>query len=75
VAACPAVTVTLVGFEVIDGATGAGFTVSVAELLVAEPTELLTATLNDSPDCAVVVAAVVYDAAVAPLIAAPFTFH
>jgi len=67
--------VTLDGFEVIDGATGAGFTVSEAELLVREPTALVTVTLKDSPDCAVVVAAVVYDAAVAPAIAAPFMLH
>jgi len=52
-----------------------GFTVSVAAALVIDPTELLTLTLKLSPDCAVVVAAVVYDAAVAPAIAAPFMLH
>jgi hypothetical protein len=53
----------------------AGFTVSVALLLVAEPAELLTDALNVSPEFAAVVAAVVYDAEVAPLIAVPFMLH
>jgi hypothetical protein len=52
VAAAPAVNVWLAGFEVIEGATGAGFTVSTAALLVAEPAALLTVTLNASPEFA-----------------------
>jgi hypothetical protein len=46
VAVCPAVTVWLAGCVVIEGATGAGFTVRVAALLVALPTELVTTTVN-----------------------------
>jgi hypothetical protein len=44
---------------VIVGATGAGFTVSVAALLVAVPAELLTTTTKVDPLSAVVVAGVV----------------
>jgi hypothetical protein len=44
---------------VIVGATGAGFTVKVAALLVAVPAELLTTTTNVDPLSAVVVAGVV----------------
>ena len=51
------------------------FTVRVASLLVALPAELLTTTLNTAPLSAFVVAAVVYEADIAPLIAAPFLFH
>jgi hypothetical protein len=75
VAAAPAVKVWLAGFEVIDGATGAGFTVSVAAALATDPAALLTVALNASPLFAVVVAAVVYEAALAPEIAAPFIIH
>jgi hypothetical protein len=46
VAAWPAVTVWLVGWVVIEGATVAAFTVSVAGLLVTLPTVLLTSTVN-----------------------------
>jgi hypothetical protein len=53
----------------------AGLTVSAALPLVAEPAELLTATLNVSPELAVVVAAVVKDADVAPPIDEPFILH
>jgi len=59
VAVCPAVTVWLTGCVVIVGATGAGFTVSVAEALVAVPAVLLTTTANADPLSAVVVAGVV----------------
>jgi hypothetical protein len=44
---------------VIDGATGAGFTVSVAALLVAVPAELFTTTTNVEPLSEVVAAGVV----------------
>ena len=59
VAVCPVVIVTLEGCVVIDGATGAGLTVSVAALLVTLPTELLTSTVNCAPLSAVVSAGVV----------------
>jgi hypothetical protein len=59
VAVCPAVTVTFTGCAVIVGATGAGFTVSVAALLVADPAELVTTTRKVDPLSAVVVAGVV----------------
>jgi hypothetical protein len=39
----------LTGWVVIDGGTGAGLTVSVAGLLVAEPAPLVTTTLNVAP--------------------------
>ena len=50
-------------------------TVSVAALLVTLPTLLLTMTLNEAPLSELVVAGVVYDAEVAPPIAAPFFIH
>jgi len=59
VAVCPAVTVWFTGCVVIAGATGAGFTVNVAPLLVAVPALLLTTTTNADPLSAVVVAGVV----------------
>jgi hypothetical protein len=59
VAVCPAVTVWFAGCVEIAGATGAGFTVSVAEALVTVPAELLTTTVNVDPLSAVVVAGVV----------------
>jgi hypothetical protein len=59
VAVCPAVTVWLPGCVVIVGATGAGFTVSVAVELVTVPTVLLTTTANVDPLSEVVVAGVV----------------
>jgi hypothetical protein len=58
-AVCPATTVRFAGWLVIDGATGAAFTVKVAALLVALPTALLTTTVNRAPLSAVVVAGVV----------------
>jgi len=51
--------VLLEGCVVIEGATGAGFTVSTALLLVAVPAELLTITLNCAPLSEVVSAGVV----------------
>ena len=75
VAVWPALTVWLAGCAVIDGATGADVTVSVAALLVTLPAVLLTVTLNDAPLSEFVVAGVVYDAEVAPPIADPFFFH
>jgi hypothetical protein len=48
-AVCPEVTVRLAGSVVIEGATAAGFTVSVAALLVTLPAELLTTTVNCAP--------------------------
>jgi hypothetical protein len=59
VAVCPAVTVWLAGGVVIVGATGAGFTVSVAVALVTVPAVLLTTTANVDPLSDVVVAGVV----------------
>jgi hypothetical protein len=59
VAVWPAFTVWLVGWVVIVGATGAGFTVSVAEALVTDPAVLLTATAKVDPLWEVVVAGVV----------------
>jgi hypothetical protein len=59
VAVCPAVTVWFEGCVVIDGATGAGFTVRVATVLVAVPAELFTTTTNVEPLSEVVAAGVV----------------
>ena len=75
VAVWPAVTVWLAGCVVIDGATGAAVTVSVAALLVTDPELSVTTTLNDAPLSEVAADGVVYDDAVAPLIAVPFFFH
>jgi hypothetical protein len=59
VAVWPAVTVWLAGCVVIDGATGAALTVSIATLLVTLPTKLLSTTVNCAPLSAAVVAGVV----------------
>src|SRR5256886_7397992 len=59
VAVCPTVTVWLAGCVVIDGATAAAFTVSVAALLVTLPAESLTTTTNLAPLSEEVVAGVV----------------
>jgi hypothetical protein len=59
VAVCPAVTVWFAGCVVIAGATGAGFTVSVAALLVTVPAVFVTTTVNADPLSEVVVAGVV----------------
>ena len=59
VAVWPAVMVWLEGCVVIEGATGAGLTVSVAALLVALPAELVTTTVNWEPLSEVVSAGVV----------------
>jgi len=59
VAVWPAVTVMLAGCVVMLGATGAAFTVRVAEELVALFTELVTTTANFSPLSPVVVGGVV----------------
>jgi hypothetical protein len=59
VAVWPAMMVWLKGCVVMDGATGAGFTVSTALLLVTLPAELLTTTVNCAPLSEVVSAAVV----------------
>jgi hypothetical protein len=75
VAVCPAVTVWLAGGEVIDGATAAAFTVNVALLLVALPAELVTTTEKLDPLSVVVVAGVVYELEVAPVIFVPFLLH
>ena len=58
VAVCPAVTVWLAGWVVIEGVAAAAFTVSVAALLVTLPAVLLTTTTNCSPLSAEVVAGV-----------------
>ena len=59
VAVCPAVTVWFAGGVVIEGATGAAFTVRVATLLVTLPAVLLTTTVNCAPLSEFVVAGVV----------------
>jgi hypothetical protein len=59
VAVCPAVTVWLPGCVVTVGATGAGFTVSVAAELVTVPALFVTTTANVDPLSDVVVAGVV----------------
>jgi hypothetical protein len=53
----------------------AAVTVSVAAALVALPAEFVTVTVNCDPLSAVVVAGVVYEVEVAPLIAVPPLFH
>jgi len=55
----PAFTVWLAGCVVIEGATAAALTVSVAALLVTLPVELLTVTVNCVPLSELVVAGVV----------------
>ena len=55
----PAVTVWFAGWEVIDGATAAGFTVKVALLLVTLPPAFETTTEKVDPLSVVVVAGVV----------------
>ena len=58
-AVCPAVTVSLAGCVVIEGAVADALTVNVAALLVALPTELLTNTVKCAPLSELVVAGVV----------------
>jgi hypothetical protein len=58
-AVCPAVTVWFAGCVVIVGATGAGFTVSVAAALVTVPAVFVTITRKVDPLSEVVVAGVV----------------
>jgi hypothetical protein len=74
-AICPAVTSALTGCVVIDGATPAALSVSVAALLVALPALLVTITLNRAPLSELVLAGVVYVEEVAPLRAVPFFCH
>ena len=57
-AVCPAVTVSLAGCVVIDGADADALTVKVAAPLVVLPTELLTNTVNRAPLSELVVAGV-----------------
>lgn len=71
----PAITDWLAGCVVMAGATVALVTVSVAALLVALPALLVTAAVNFALLSVLVSAGVVYVAAVAPLIAAPFLLH
>ena len=59
VAVWPAVTVWLAGCVVIDGATEAVVTVSIAALLVALPAVLLTTTVNCAPLSELIVTGVV----------------
>ena len=59
VAFAGAVTVVLAGWVLIEGATGAGFTVSAAGLLVTLFAEFFTVTVNVAPLSAVEVAGVV----------------
>lgn len=63
----------LVGFAL--SKNDAEFTVKVAALEVILPTLLETVTVNWAPLSEVAVAGIVYEAAVAPLIIAPFFFH
>jgi hypothetical protein len=51
----PAVTVWLAGWVVIEGGTGDALTVSVAAVLVTDPTELLTTAMSFEPLSPVVV--------------------
>jgi hypothetical protein len=74
-AALPAITVWLAGCDVMVGATTGLVTVSMAALLVALPTELLTVAVNFALLAADVSAGVVYEEEFAPLIAAPFILH
>jgi hypothetical protein len=64
----------LAGWEVTDGGTG-GRTVRMAALLVTVPAAFVTVTVNDSPLFDRVVAGVVNEGSVAPLIWLPFFFH
>ena len=75
VAVCPAVTVWVAGCVVMDGATAAAFTVKIALPLVALPAELVITTEKVDPLSAVVVAGVVYELDVAPVMFAPFFRH
>jgi hypothetical protein len=75
VAVCPTITVCGAGCDVIVGACPTALTVKVAVVLVMLPNAFVTCTLNVDPLSAVVVAGVVYDEDVAPLIAAPFLLH
>src|SRR5258705_3241556 len=75
VAVCPAVTVWFAGCVVIVGATGAAFTVSVADALVTVPAVFVTTTLNADPLSEVVVAGVVYLLEVAPAMFTPLFCH
>jgi hypothetical protein len=67
VAAFGAVTVTSIGCVVTVGATHAGFTVSVAALLVAEPALLVNTARYLLPDCDVLVGEIVSVVDVAPV--------
>ena len=68
----PSTTLLLAGWvEMVGGR----FTVSGAELLVLVPAEFLTLTLKVEPLSVLTVAGVVYEAAVAPVIAVPFFDH
>jgi hypothetical protein len=76
VAVWPAFTVWFAGCVVMVGPCGAAwFTVSIALLLAALPAELVTVTEKADPLSAVVVAGVVYELDVAPLMFVPFFFH
>jgi hypothetical protein len=59
VAVCPAITVWFAGCVVIVGATGAGFTVNVAAVLVTVPAVFVTTTANVEPLSAVAITGVV----------------
>jgi len=72
VAVCPVNTLLLAGCAVIEGAA---FTVNVAPLLVTFPEVPVTVTVKTAPLSDAVVAGVVYEEDVAPLIAAPLFFH
>ena len=75
VAACPAVTVWFAGCVVIDGTVAPAFTLSTALLLVTLAAEFATMTENAEPLSAVVVAGVVYELEVAPVMFVPFFRH
>jgi hypothetical protein len=69
------VTARLAGCVVIDGATGAAVTVSVAALLFILPVLSVTVTVNCAPLSESAVAGVAYVEEIAPLIAVPPFFH
>jgi hypothetical protein len=70
----PAGTIVLVGYSEITALTPAA-TFRVPALLVALPALLVTTTVNCARSSELVVAGVVYEEEIAPLIAAPFFRH
>jgi hypothetical protein len=71
-AVCPAEAVVFAGCVVMDGGT---LTFSVAAWLVMVEALPMTVTMNSAPLSEAVVAGVVYEAAVAPMMVLPFLYH